>query len=502
MAVWDSLLKFLGIRKSRASRLLGQMSMPFAGGYLSPNWLDNRYQQVQSYKEWVAVSIDAIASKVAQLSPEVAVVRMAERDRAKGWRYKGLNLLERRKALTQLSDAEDLDPLPLSHPLWHLFRFPNEADSFADLIREVLIFYYLTGNCYLWVPPSQAFGYPAEIFCLPSHWMYPRASRDGSLIDHYEVRPVYSSVRVLDISSDEIIHFKRKSPISKIDGFSLTTAGARFIDNAAAIEQSRWHMFSNIALLGPMLLLDEQTQDVGPEDLERVEQRFMSRFSGPTKAGRPVILRGVRDVKPYNGTTPVEMAYMQSSEQARDHILALFGVPKAVLGLTDNMTFGSVAAVLAHFASHTINPLTSDLGSMFTKHLAPRFPEGRRLRVYWQDCKIDDPAQKLAEDTAFLDRGVITINEKRQELGRDKYEHGGDDPLLQVGLAPMPFVTGDNLQDMDFVLPRGADTLENREQQDQAAEEAASADQKPEAPNRLNESKNGHTRHVLTPRDW
>jgi HK97 family phage portal protein len=472
MAILDGLLKFLGIRKSRASRLLGQMSIPFAGGYLSPNWLDNRYLQVQAYKEWVYIAVRTLMQSVAQLSPEVAVVRQAERDRQKAcWHYKGLNRLERRKALVQLANAEDLDPLPLTHPLWQLLRHPNESDSFGDFMSELVLFLQLTGNAYLWCPPAQAFDYPAEMWILPSHWVFPRASKDGGVIDHYEIRPVYSSVRVLDISADEIIHLKYKSALSKIDGWASTTAGARFVDNSAAIEQSRWHMFSNLALLGPMLLLDEQTQDVGPEDIERVEQRFMSRFSGPTKAGRPVILRGVKDIKSYNGNTPVEMAYSESSEQARDYILALFGVPKQVAGFGEGMTYGSNIAVLQWYCGQTINPLTSKLGSDFTRHLAPRFPEGHKLRVYYQDCTPADPQQQLAENTAYLDRGVITINEMRQELGRDKYPFGGDDPIMPVGSAPMPFVTGDDLQDMDFVLPRGADTLEDRERQEQMAEQ-------------------------------
>src|SRR5436190_2220964 len=116
MDFWQSMKRWLTGRftKSRAARLMGQMSMPFSGGYLSPNWLDNRYEQVKAYKGWPAVAISAIMNKTAQISPEVAVVSQAERQQGKrGWAYKGLNRLERRKALTQLSASEDLEPLPL-----------------------------------------------------------------------------------------------------------------------------------------------------------------------------------------------------------------------------------------------------------------------------------------------------------------------------------------------------------------------------------------------------
>lgn len=483
MDFWQSMKRWLTGRftKSRAARLMGQMSMPFSGGYLSPNWLDNRYEQVKAYKGWPAVAIGAIMNKTAQISPEVAVVGQAERQQGKrGWAYKGLNRLERRKALTQLSASEDLEPLPLSHPLWQLLRHPNEADSGSDFIKELVLFLYLCGNAYLWCPPSQAFGYPAEMWVMPSHWMFPRAGKSG-LLDHYDVRPVYSSVNVLEIPVEEIVHLKFKSPLSKIDGYAPTTAGAIWIDNSAAIEQSRWHMFANMALLGPMLLLDEQQVTVTPEDIERIENRFMSRFSGPAKAGRPIILGNVKDVKPYSAT-PEEMAYHESSEQARDYVLALFGVPRQVAGFGENMTFGSNLAVLMWFCASTINNLTHTLGEMFTKHVAPRYPEGRRLRVYWPDCTPEDPAQKLAEDIAWLDHGVITINEKREELGRESYPYGGDDPIMPIGNAPMPFATGMDLEDLDFVLPRGSTTLEiaQQEQADTEANAEAGADTAPE----------------------
>src|ERR1043166_1570225 len=466
--MWNTLLKFLGLRKSRASRILGRLSMPFSGGYLSPNWLDNRYEQVKAHREWVFVAVRCLMNSVAQLTPECAVVRSAQRDQQKGrWRYKGLNQVERRKALTQLSASEDLDPLPLTHPLCQLLRHPSEADSFADFVAELILFLQLTGNAYIWAPNAQAFDYPAEIFVLPSHWVYPRASTASGLLDHYEIRPVYSSVRILDIPVEEVIHVKYKSALSKIDGFAPTTAGARWVDNSSAVEQSRWHMFANLALLGPMLLLDEQQVTVTPEDVERIENRFMSRFSGPTKAGRPIILSNVKDIKPYSAT-PVEMAYHESSEQARDYVLALFGVPRQVAGFGEQMTFGSNLAIIQWYCSQTVDPLTSMLGNAFSKHLAPRFPEGRRLRVWWDSCAPRDPAQVLAEHQAYLAAGALTLNEVRQELGKEPYEFGGWDPILPVGVAPMPFATGeDPFQDLEFALPRGAEVSTQAEEEQQ-----------------------------------
>ncbi|MGH8731864.1 MAG: phage portal protein, partial [Burkholderiales bacterium] len=202
-----------------------------------------------------------------------------------------------------------------------------------------------------------------------------------------------------------------------------------------------------------MLLLDDQVVDPGPEDIERLEQRFMSRFSGPTKAGRPVILTNVKDIKQFQQSTR-EMDFNASSEQARDMILALFKVPKQIAGFSDGMTYGSNLAVIQWFCANTINPLTHFLGEVFTEKIAVRFDERRRIRIYWDDCAPDDPAQKLAEHQAYLTSGVLTINEVRQELGYAPYEHGGDDPILPMGSAPMPLNTGEQELDLSsFMAP-------------------------------------------------
>jgi HK97 family phage portal protein len=469
---------------------MARWSLPWGGGYAWNTWTDSRYNQVQTYKQWVYISVNAIANKVAQLQPQAAVVRPAELEgngdllsgvedngdgngnysggpgtlskrhnlgrRRRSFIYKGLNRRQRRKAMSQirLADDEDLQPLPAGHPLVKLLRNPNKPDTSGDFFKELIIFLYLTGNAYVWLPrnrihtPSSPEGLPAEMWVVPSHWIWP-VTGDSGEIESYDIRPVYSSTLLTRIPAGDIVHLKFPSPISKIDGWSPQTAGARWIDQHDAIDQSRWHAFANVAQLGPMLLLDENTVDPGPEDIVRIEERFMSRFSGPTKAGRPVILRGVKDIKPYS-STPREMDFNASSDQLRDMILALFGVPRSAAMFAEGMTYGSNIAVLQWFCSFTINPLTKMIGDVFTEKIASRFDEQRRIRVYYEDCTPEDPVQKLAEHEKYIANGAMTLNEVREDLGLEPYEGFGDLPILPMGVSE--FAGGDTGVD-DFGLP-------------------------------------------------
>ena len=117
-------------------------------------------------------------------------------------------------------------------------------------------------------------------------------------------------------------------------------------------------------------------------------------------------------------------------------VLSIFGVPRQVAGIGDGMTYGSNLAVLQWFCGATINPLTHFLGEHYTEKVAPRYdPKRRRIRAYWPDCTPDDPVQTLAENQAYLTAGVLTINEVRQELGREPYEGFGDMPILPMGVS-------------------------------------------------------------------
>src|SRR5438034_336237 len=147
MSVFDGIWKFLAgrVSKSRASRIMSALSVPYGIGSFGNNlWADNRFEQVRQFKSWTYVAIDVIAKKVAQLSPEVATISRAQlAEKHQRYHYKGLTRRQRLKALTQLSAAEDLEPVGQNHPLLRLLRNPNQPDTQHRFMRELTIFLYL-----------------------------------------------------------------------------------------------------------------------------------------------------------------------------------------------------------------------------------------------------------------------------------------------------------------------------------------------------------------------
>ncbi len=187
--------------------------------------------------------------------------------------------------------------------------------------------------------------------------------------------------------------------------------------------------------------MDKDMADPDDAEIARLQARIAEKFQSEYKTGLPLVMAPGNEIVPLNWS-PEEMGYVQSEEQIARMILSAFRVPRSILGDTENMTAGSVFAAQTAFCTSCINPLLGYIGQVFTENLAADFDPN--LKIWWDDVTPAD-AQQLNQDlTLDLANGLITLNEARAIRGRPPYKHGGDDPLLPQGLAPVPLNTGDS----------------------------------------------------------
>lgn len=415
-------------------------------GTFSGAWTDSRIELVRHFRHWVYIAIDRIATKVATQVPNVTHVVSRNKNKSKHAadekRYRKrqpcLSAYARSKALTPLRSHEDLQPVDDDHPLLRLLHDPNEPDTAYDLWYETVLFLYLTGSTYWWIPRHPVTGLPEAIWVLPSHWVWPVVGKDRT-IDGYEVRPVEGNYLRKFLPYEEVLHFKRKSPVSKIDGYSPQTAVNHWIDTQESVDRSRFFFFRNGTFPTVSVEFSGDLQDIGKEKLDQIEAKFMNRYQGETRTNKPLFVPPGMKVRPLF-ITPMEMGFVESAEQLRDNILAAFGVPAVVAQITAQMTYGSVAAAQAGFFTMTINPLLRFLGQQITEKLAWVYDD--TLRVWWEDTTPDDPEMIEKRIQTDLLAGAITPNEVRALRGRAAYKGGGDDPLVAKNLAVMPIGLG------------------------------------------------------------
>lgn len=402
-------------------------------------WSERRTEQVASYKHWVYIAVSAIARNVAKHPPNISrvynkgTVPSAERSRI-------ISPAARTKALTPLQTHQEIVPEDPDHPLCCLLRDPNRPDTASDIWYETILFLLLTGSAYWWMPRN-SFGLPCAAWVIPSHWIWPIHHEQKGLT-HWELRPTEGMYLRKKLPEHEVLHFRLKNPMSKMDGHSPTSAGSQWIDIADSNNRAMWFSQRNGTFPTVAIQFDGKVLEPSDEDLRRIEAKFVARYAGDTRANRPLFLPPGVKVNPLT-IEPNKMVFGETADDMRDNILALFGVPKLVAGMMDGMTHGSVLAAQAGFCAFTLNPLLHALGQAFTEKLARLFDDvdgdsnGSR-KIWWEDTSPPDP--EIFEKQLMTDMmcGAVTPNEVRVLRGREPYPTWGNDPVFPVNMTTLP----------------------------------------------------------------
>lgn len=395
-------------------------------------WTDNRSEQVRAYKHWVYVAVSTIADAVADQLPNVSFITYRGDPKQK---RSPIPLGRLQKALTPLMTHQELEPVPNDHPLLRLFQDPNDPDVATDIWYETVLFLLLTGSAYWWMPRDSYTGLPAAIWPIASHWMWPVFDKNSQI--GWNMRPTEGNYLSRFLPIDEVIHFKRKNPISKIDGFSPLSAIGHWVDVADMANRQLFHSFKNGQFPPVAIQFDSNIADPSDEDLRRIEAKWISRIAPEHKTNRPLFLPPGVTVKPLL-IKPSEMLFGETSERMRDNILAAYKVPKIVAGLTAGMTYGSNSAAQAGFYMMAVNPLLKFFGQVVTEKLA---------RMYDKDCVVwfesktpNDPDLTEKQIQTDLMTGSITPNEVRMMRGREPFPYEWANlPIMPVN---MQSVTG------------------------------------------------------------
>lgn len=405
-------------------------SMPLAWGR---GWTEDPFEQVRHFTAWTYVAISRIMTAAAASPPNVSFSRDPADPKRIGNRTKWLPEHARAKAITPLQSHEQLEPVRWDHPLQRLLHDPNDPDTGSDLIEELVMYLLLTGDAYLWAPPSGPFRVPSALWVLPTHWIRPRAGQSG-LVEQYDLCPLEGGYARMSIPADDVIHLRKKSPLSKNEGYSPAQAGARWIDGSESIDKSRWHSFRNGIMPGVAVEFQEGKLLPDEKDLDRIETRLMARYSGEHNAAKPLFIPPGAKIQKLH-LTPQELDFHHSAEQLRDSILALFGVPPAIALVGHGAGHGATAAQ-ASFCMLTLNPLLRFLGQQLTEKLAWRFD--RHLKVWWEDRTPRDPEileKQIATDSMV---GAITANEVRGLRGRAPYpDSWANEPWIPLNTLPV-----------------------------------------------------------------
>ena len=308
----------------------------------------------------------------------------------------------------------DEGALVSDHPLLVLLKRPNGRMSGSDFFEALFGHLLLSGNAY--VEPILVGETLRELHLLRPDRVRIIEGRDG-WPEAYEYR-IGAHVSRFAAEGDgfTVLHMRLFHPLDDHSGLSPLAAAQMALDlhNASSV----W----NKALLDnsarPSGALVYQPKDGGnltEEQYERLKQELEDGYSGPVRAGRPLLLEGGLDWKAM-GLTPRDMDFTEARNGAARDIALAIGVPPMMLGIPGDNTYSNYQEANRAFYRLTVLPLIARTAAALTAWLAPVYGGGLKLEV-----DLDQVSALSAERDALWTRvsgaDFLSDEEKREAVG-------------------------------------------------------------------------------------
>jgi hypothetical protein len=309
---------------------------------------------------------------------------------------------------------------------------PNRSQSGALFRWEFIQQMHLHGACLIWNRPSMDGSRTAARYIIPlaitqpvRPGEYESCPNGGVRIQYFNTGLGFVTDPLLRILSGAILPIENLSvvryphPSMRGDGKSPTDAGGWWIDSALMVDMVRWkHLKRGPRPLGFVTFDDA---DISDQQLEAAEKRINRKMADEDNDQRAVALGG--GAKLDRDTPPVDMEYTEAFDQIGQAILALHGVGKSMVGLSENMTYGSNAAAM-QMAQAVVQGDLDLLAGEWTR-LAQ--DEGAQVTVEFETQPLDDPTLIEQQLTNDITAGTRTVREWRAIRGLPPFGDWRDD---------------------------------------------------------------------------
>lgn len=326
----------------------------------------------------------------------------------------------------EIEDEEVYD-----HPILELLSQPNPLMSGNDLLAITSAHLDLEGNAF-WYIVKASDGTPIEAYPLrPDKTFLVQSKANPLAIEGYAFRQERGADIPFDVN--EIVHFKNFNPLGNYPfpsrGRGVVQSSAVTIDTDEYARQYDRNFFLNSARPDGVLTYQG---DLSDSDYRRLKEQWNTEHQGVANARRTAILKNGMDYKEV-GMNRSQMEFIEQRRFTRDEILAMFRVPKTILGITEDVNRANAEASNYVYGLRVLEPRFKKVCNTLNEFLLPLFNDPQ----YY--LSFDTPVPENREQTilaygAGLDKW-LTRNEIRRMEGLPETTRGD---MFMGGLGTMP----------------------------------------------------------------
>ncbi|MEE2567335.1 phage portal protein [Hyphobacterium marinum] len=302
-------------------------------------------------------------------------------------------------------------------PAARLLAEPNPDQSGAEFLETHFGFLQVAGNAYAELAAID--GVPRELYALRPDRMKVLPGTRG-WPDGWEYSTGGRSVRFVRDKANgrsPILHMRLFHPGDDHYGFSPLEAAAMAVDVHNAGGAWAKALLDNAARPSGALVVTAKEGEgrLTDDQYERLKEELSELHTGPSNAGRPLLLEGGLDWKPM-ALTPADMDFIAARREAAREIALAYGVPPLLLGLPGDNTYANYKEANLAFWRQTVLPLARKSAAAMTGWLRPWF--GDDLDIVCDEDGLPALAEERASRWARITMAdFLSDAEKRALLG-------------------------------------------------------------------------------------
>jgi HK97 family phage portal protein len=299
-----------------------------------------------------------------------------------------------------------------THPAAALLNDPNPYQSGPEFLAATEINLCLWGAAF-WVIELTPQGF--ALWNIPPHRMkvIPGSPRSNDYIRGYRYEGPSGEASYLP---EEVVFFRRTNPLEDRTGLSPLAPLRLSADMGRDALRYNRNTFKNGGV-PDIVLMAEQTMTQG--EVDQFYKLWEQRFAGPEKSHRPAIASNIKAVEKV-GLNARDAEFVNSITLAIRDAARVYGVPSTMLEDREFATLNNAETDERKFWRQTVTAEARYLESQVNTQLLPRlgyYGVKAELDLSGVEALQEGEEQRVKRESEYLDRGVITINEVRQERG-------------------------------------------------------------------------------------
>ena len=340
------LLRSVGLQRSeRANRVSPVISNEWEREVgVGQSWAPLSYGEYYPKSSLVYSAIKVRQDAIARAPLKVYRRLPGERNGDAGTRTRPQSHADGPRLLARVR-AEAVGP---DHPLQRLLDVPNPFWTRGDLWRATEGYLGLWGSAF-WGLERDELGRVVEMWPLRPDRMRvipdPRKYIRGFVY-------VAQGRQMISYVPEDILWIRYFNPLDEYAGLSPIAPLRLSADlGMDAMRASRNNLVNDST---PGLFI-ETSDTPTDEEVREFYERWESRFKGPANVRRPSLLSA--GMKATNlGFSPKEMEYIESLHWSLEDVARVYGVPKAMMGDIERITFSNFSTARKVFWEDTLNP--------------------------------------------------------------------------------------------------------------------------------------------------